>query len=167
MLWCKQFLSGFAVNIDIILNTKALILTTSKPGYVENDFLEQLIEFYDLEAKADSCQTVSKYAFTIILTTNPGNWDSYYCCLSRFIVVVLLYNCIASQLKAGIGCWYNCLWFFPRKSLAGLVHHIEYEHCHFKSSSLNLLNQILTIKSGLKACLPVMFKRDDSIVFVY
>ena len=30
--------------------------------------------------------------------------------------------------------------------------------------ALNLLNQILAIKSGLKACLPVMFKRDDSIV---
>lgn len=54
---------GFAVNIDIILNTKALILTTSKPGYIENDFLEQLIEFYDLEPRANSCQSVRKYNY--------------------------------------------------------------------------------------------------------
>ena len=56
---CDLVCIGFAVNVDLILNSNVMIKINSKPGYVEDEFLQQLVEINDLEAKAGNCQKVS------------------------------------------------------------------------------------------------------------
>ena len=54
------FFLGLAVNLDTFLEHKTLaVSTSSKSGYLENDFLSQLVSSkYELEAKADNCMKV-------------------------------------------------------------------------------------------------------------
>ena len=58
----RQFptdMAGFAINIQLILKNQSLnFLAHSKRGFLETDFLSQVIVREDLEPKADCCKKV-------------------------------------------------------------------------------------------------------------
>ena len=53
-----SFFVGFAINIELLLNSTHVIPISSKPGYVEDAFLRQFVTVEELEPKADSCKKV-------------------------------------------------------------------------------------------------------------
>lgn len=54
----RSLFSGFAVNLDLLMDNKYVIPVDSKPGYVEDAFLVQFATVKDLEPKAKQCTKV-------------------------------------------------------------------------------------------------------------
>lgn len=56
-------MAGFSVNLELIIQKESASFTLLSKGYLEGDFVEQLVTQTELEAKANECHNVSLYKF--------------------------------------------------------------------------------------------------------